>query len=82
MARPGKATEIDYTNAHDLTHRLLKRATCPDGLPFVQVKDADKKGLRLPEPACQRSIMWCCDVSRNRFGMLISRALQIFPRNA
>jgi len=47
MARPGKATAIDYTNARDLTHGLLERATCPDGLPFVQVKDADKKGLRL-----------------------------------
>jgi len=82
MARPGKATAIDYTNARDLTHGLLERAICPEGLPFVQVKDADKKGLRLPGPACQRSTMSCCDVSRNQFGMLISRLPQIFPRNA
>jgi integrase len=47
MARPSKNTAIDYTDAHDLTHGLLDRAACPDGLPFVLVRDADKKGLRL-----------------------------------
>ena len=47
MARPSKTAEIDYTAAHDLTHGLLERAACPDSLPFVLVRDADKKGLRL-----------------------------------
>jgi len=47
MARPSKTAAIDYTAAHDLTHGLLDRAACPDGSPFVLVRDADKKGLRL-----------------------------------
>ena len=47
MARPSKTAAIDYTASHDLTHGLLERASCPDGVPFVLVKDADKKGLRL-----------------------------------
>lgn len=47
MARPSKTAAIDYAAAHDLTHGLLDRAACPDFLPFVLVRDADKKGLRL-----------------------------------
>ncbi len=47
MARPSKNAAIDYTAAHDLTHGLLERARCPAGVPFVLVRDADKKGLRL-----------------------------------
>lgn len=47
MARPSKNTEIDYKVAQTLTHDLLKRAACDDGLPFVLLKDTDKKGLRL-----------------------------------
>jgi integrase len=47
MARPSKTAAIDYTAAHDLTHGLLERAACPADLPFVLVRDADKKGLRL-----------------------------------
>jgi len=47
MARPSRAAAIDYTAAHDLTHGLLERAACPDGEPFVLVRDSDKKGLRL-----------------------------------
>src|SRR5665647_647005 len=47
MARPSKTETIDYTAAHDLTHGLLARATCPAGSPFVLVRDTDKKGLRL-----------------------------------
>ena len=47
MARPSKTAPIDYAAAHDLTHGLLERAACPDSLPFVLVRDADKKGLRL-----------------------------------
>ena len=47
MARPKKDEPIDYTVAHDLTAPLIDRATCPDGVPFVLVKDSDKKGLRV-----------------------------------
>ena len=47
MARPSKTAAIDYTTAQDLTHGLLERAACPDGVAFVLVRDADKKGLRL-----------------------------------
>ena len=47
MARPSKTAAIDYTAAHELAYGLLERATCPDGSPFVLVRDADKKGLRL-----------------------------------
>ena len=47
MARPSKTAAIDYAAAHDLTHGLLERAACPGSLPFVLVRDADKKGLRL-----------------------------------
>ena len=47
MARPSKTAAIDYSTIHDLTHGLLERASCPPDMPFVLVKDADKKGLRL-----------------------------------
>jgi integrase len=47
MARPSKTAAIDYTAAHDLTHGLLERAACPDGVAFTLLKDAEKKGLRL-----------------------------------
>ena len=47
MARPSKTAAIDYAAAHDLTYSLLERAVCPADLPFVLVRDADKKGLRL-----------------------------------
>ena len=47
MARPSKNTVIDYTAAQDLTHGLLERAVCPDGTPFVLVRDSEEKGLRL-----------------------------------
>jgi integrase len=47
MARPSKDAPIDYKDTHDLTHGLLDRAACPDGLPFVLVHDAGNKGLRL-----------------------------------
>ena len=47
MARPSKTAAIDYAAPQDLTHGLLVRAACPADLPFVLVRDADKKGLRL-----------------------------------
>ncbi|MGV1044738.1 tyrosine-type recombinase/integrase [Limnohabitans sp.] len=47
MARPSKTAAIDYAAAHDLTHGLLERAACPDGVAFVLLRDTGKKGLRL-----------------------------------
>ncbi len=47
MARPSKTAGIDYAVAHDLTYGLIERAACPDGVPFVLLKDTDKKGLRV-----------------------------------
>ena len=47
MARPSKTAAIDFTIAHNLTHGLLERATCPPERAFVLLKDTDKKGLRL-----------------------------------
>ena len=47
MARSSKNALIDFSSSHDLTHGLLDRAVCPPGKPFVLVKDAEKKGLRL-----------------------------------
>jgi integrase len=47
MARPSKAATVDYKGVNHLTHGLLERATCPDDLPFVLVRDAEKQGLRL-----------------------------------
>ena len=47
MARPSKNSAIDFTIAHNLTHGLLERATCPPERAFVLLKDTDKKGLRL-----------------------------------
>ena len=47
MARPSKTTSIDFSLAHDLSHGLLERASCPPGRPYVLLKDGDKRGLRL-----------------------------------
>ena len=47
MARQKKYAEVDYNATHNLTHGLLERAVCPENLPFVLVRDADKRGLRL-----------------------------------
>lgn len=47
MARPSKTAAIDFTDVHELTHSLLERAACPPDKPFVLLKDADKKGLRV-----------------------------------
>ncbi len=47
MARPSSTASIDYAVAHDLTSGLLGRSACPPDKPFVLLKDADKKGLRL-----------------------------------
>ena len=47
MARPRKNSEIDFSTKHELTHGIVERATCPEGLPYVLLKDARKKGLRI-----------------------------------
>jgi integrase len=47
MPRPRKTEAIDYTQAHPLSAGLLERATCPDGVAFVLVRDATYTGLRL-----------------------------------
>lgn len=47
MARPSKDAPIDYKAAHELSAGLLDRAACPDGSPFVLVRDVGNKGLRL-----------------------------------
>lgn len=47
MARQSKTAPIDFSERHELTHGLLERVACPAGLPFVLVRDADKKGLRV-----------------------------------
>ena len=47
MARPKKDDPINYAVAQDLTAPLIDRAPCPHGVPFVLLKDSDKKGLRV-----------------------------------
>lgn len=47
MARTSKTEAVDFTVTNDLTYGLLERAACPPDKPFVLLKDADKKGLRL-----------------------------------
>lgn len=47
MARPSKTATIDFGAAHELTAGLIDRATCPPERPFVLLKDANKKGLRV-----------------------------------
>ena len=47
MARPKTISLIDFAAAQDLTQGLLERATCPANKPYVLLKDAAKKGLRL-----------------------------------
>ena len=47
MARPSKTAAVDFSTAHDLTNGLLERASCPQKKPYVLLKDANKKGLRV-----------------------------------
>ena len=77
MARPSKTAAIDYIAAHDLTHGLLERAACPNGLPFVLVRDADKKGLRLRVTKAGGK-HWQFE-TRLRNGKLFTRALGEWP---
>jgi site-specific recombinase XerD len=77
MARPSKNAAIDYATTHDLTYGLLERAACPDGLPFVLVKDADKKGLRLRVTKAGGK-HWQFE-TRLRSGQLFTRALGEWP---
>ncbi len=77
MARPSKTAAIDYKAAQDLTHGLLERAACPDGLPFVLVRDVDKKGLRLRVTKAGGK-HWQFE-TRLRSGQLFTRALGEWP---
>lgn len=77
MARPSKTSAIDYSATHDLTHGLLERASCLDGLPFVLVRDADKKGLRLRVTKAGGK-HWQFE-TRLRSGKLFTRALGEWP---
>ncbi|MDZ4097193.1 MAG: integrase family protein [Methylophilaceae bacterium] len=77
MARPSKNAAIDFALAHELTHGLLDRATCPVERPFVLVKDADKKGLRLRVTKAGGK-HWQFE-TRLRSGKLFTRALGEWP---
>ena len=77
MARPSKNATIDYSTTHDLTHGLLDRAVCPDDLPFVLVRDADKRGLRLRVTKAGGK-HWQFE-TRLRSGKLFTRALGEWP---
>jgi integrase len=77
MARPSKNALIDYAAAHDLTTGLLERAACPDDRPFVLLKDADKKGLRL-RVTLAGGKHWQFE-TRLRSGRLFTRALGEWP---
>jgi hypothetical protein len=66
-----------YAAAHDLTHGLPERAACPAGRPFVLVKDADKKGLRLRVTQAGGK-HWQFE-TRLRGGKLFTRALGGWP---
>jgi len=77
MARPSKTASIDFAEAHTLTHGLLERAACPEGRPFVLVKDADKKGLRLRVTVAGGK-HWQFE-TRLRSGKLFTRALGEWP---
>jgi integrase len=77
MARPSKNATIDYSTTHDLTHGLLDRAACPADLPFVLVRDADKKGLRLRITKAGGK-HWQFE-TRLRSGKLFTRALGEWP---
>lgn len=77
MARPSKNAAIDFALTHELTHGLLDRATCPVERPFVLVKDADKKGLRLRVTKAGGK-HWQFE-TRLRSGKLFTRALGEWP---
>jgi integrase len=77
MARPSNSSAIDYTAAHNLTHGLLERASCPTDSPFVLVRDADKKGLRLRVTKAGGK-HWQFE-TRLRSGQLFTRALGEWP---
>ena len=47
MARPSKTAAVDFDQPHTLTQGLLDRVQCPPGKPFVLLRDAVNKGLRV-----------------------------------
>lgn len=76
MPSPNNSDAIDYGTSHKLSQKLLQRASCPDGVPFVVVRDADKKGLRLRVTKAGGK-HWLFEVRVN--GKLFSRALGEWP---
>jgi integrase len=77
MPRPSKSAAISYGTSQNLTHGLLERANCPDGQPYVLLKDADKKGLRLRVTKAGGK-HWQFE-TRLRSGKLFTRTLGEWP---
>jgi integrase len=77
MARPSKSAAVDFTQAQDLTHGLIDRASCPEDRAFVVLKDSDKKGLRLRVTKAGGK-HWQFE-TRVRSGKLFTRALGEWP---
>ena len=77
MARPSRSAPIDYAEPHALTYGLLERACCPPEQPFVLLKDADKKGLRLRVTSAGGK-HWQFE-TRLRSGKLFTRSLGEWP---
>lgn len=77
MARPSRSAPIDYAEPHALTYGLLERACCPAEQPFVLLKDADKKGLRLRVTNAGGK-HWQFE-TRLRSGKLFTRSLGEWP---
>ncbi len=47
MARPGKNTEINLTQRHELTAGLIERLRCPSGKPQAFLRDTEVPALRV-----------------------------------
>jgi integrase len=76
MARPSKTATVDFSVPAVLSVGLLERAVCPPGLPFVLLKDAENKGLRLRvTEAGGRHWQFEARVK----GKLFTRALGVWP---
>ncbi len=47
MARPKKNDVVDLSVTHELSHGLIERLTCPNGVPKAFLRDRDVTGLRV-----------------------------------
>jgi hypothetical protein len=65
VARPSKASAIDYTKTHDLTVGLLERATCPAERTFVTLRDSEESTGSL-KPALGLAV---CSPGRSESGL-------------